>query len=87
MALSQDGKIYSWGQNSGGQLGLGDLETRHVPTMIPTEYFNLDPMQETIVNIACRNRQAFAWTSEKERKKEKRKEKTDRKDENNKKVR
>ena len=76
IALTQDGKIFTWGQNTGGQLGLGDFEPRNSPTMIPPESFNLDPMQETIINIACRNRQVFAWTSEsqsQERKKERKK--------------
>jgi len=28
MALTDKGKVYTWGENSGGQLGLGDLQTR-----------------------------------------------------------
>ena len=33
-ALSKDGEIYSWGLNFKGQLGLGDFENRHEPTLV-----------------------------------------------------
>ena len=28
------GKVYSWGINGEGQLGVGDFETRHFPDMV-----------------------------------------------------
>ena len=28
------GNLYSWGQNSDGQLGLGDYESRNLPTLM-----------------------------------------------------
>lgn len=35
-ALSKDGEMYSWGLNFKGQLGLGDFENRHEPTLVDT---------------------------------------------------
>eukprot|EP00446_Apocalathium_sp_SHHI-4_P057412 CAMPEP_0177299616 /NCGR_PEP_ID=MMETSP0368-20130122/4123_1 /TAXON_ID=447022 ORGANISM="Scrippsiella hangoei-like, Strain SHHI-4" /NCGR_SAMPLE_ID=MMETSP0368 /ASSEMBLY_ACC=CAM_ASM_000363 /LENGTH=578 /DNA_ID=CAMNT_0018757965 /DNA_START=52 /DNA_END=1789 /DNA_ORIENTATION=- len=34
MALTDKGKVYTWGENSGGQLGLGDLQTRFEPALV-----------------------------------------------------
>lgn len=34
IALSEDGKLYSWGDNSFGQLGLGDFRKRCKPTVV-----------------------------------------------------
>jgi alpha-tubulin suppressor-like RCC1 family protein len=36
LGLRADGCLYSWGYNSSGQLGLGDTQERHEPTLIPT---------------------------------------------------
>ncbi|MCI0572728.1 MAG: hypothetical protein L0Y66_18395, partial [Myxococcaceae bacterium] len=35
-ALLSDGTVWCWGENSSGQLGLGDEEPRFVPTRVPT---------------------------------------------------
>ncbi|CAM3727585.1 RCC1 domain-containing protein [Polynucleobacter arcticus] len=35
LALSASGKVYAWGWNGFGQLGLGDLKSRITPTLIP----------------------------------------------------
>jgi len=35
LALSVTGKVYAWGWNGFGQLGLGDLKSRNTPTFIP----------------------------------------------------
>lgn len=34
LALDEDGKVYAWGQNSDGQLGLGDLTDRLSPVQV-----------------------------------------------------
>jgi alpha-tubulin suppressor-like RCC1 family protein len=34
-AIDSDGYLYAWGQNSFGQLGLGDFRSRKLPTKIP----------------------------------------------------
>ncbi|MCL1884157.1 MAG: hypothetical protein FWF81_10470 [Defluviitaleaceae bacterium] len=34
LALRHDGTVWGWGENSGGQLGLGDSVDRHTPTQI-----------------------------------------------------
>lgn len=44
LALSKDGKLYTWGRNNYGQLGIGNLEQNFGP--------NLLPMAEKIVDIA-----------------------------------
>lgn len=33
-ALTKDGELYSWGLNFKGQLGLGDFENRHEPSLV-----------------------------------------------------
>ncbi|KAL0233253.1 hypothetical protein GEMRC1_011998 [Eukaryota sp. GEM-RC1] len=53
-ALSVDGSVLSWGGNGVGELGLGDLIDRHVPTLIP----DLNDIQQ----IAGRHRTLFALT-------------------------
>ncbi len=35
LALSNDGHIYSFGNNRYGQLGLGDYDNRNIPTLVP----------------------------------------------------
>lgn len=47
VALTLNGKLYGWGANNAGQLGLGDLGTRSLPTEIPL----LDPLTSTFVPI------------------------------------
>eukprot|EP00933_Yihiella_yeosuensis_P006282 TRINITY_DN11097_c1_g1_i2.p1 TRINITY_DN11097_c1_g1~~TRINITY_DN11097_c1_g1_i2.p1 ORF type:complete len:1004 (+),score=188.44 TRINITY_DN11097_c1_g1_i2:113-3124(+) len=34
IAVGTDGRVYSWGLNSHGQLGLGDTKTRHAPHLM-----------------------------------------------------
>jgi len=34
MAVTEDGKVYSWGRNEKGELGLGDTKDRQCPTLI-----------------------------------------------------
>jgi len=34
MAITEDGKVYSWGRNENGQLGLGDTKDRHCPQLV-----------------------------------------------------
>jgi alpha-tubulin suppressor-like RCC1 family protein len=34
-ALLSNGSLYTWGQNSSGQLGLGDTADRSIPTLVP----------------------------------------------------
>lgn len=33
--LTEDGKIFSWGWNKYGQLGLGDTVDRNIPALVP----------------------------------------------------
>jgi alpha-tubulin suppressor-like RCC1 family protein len=35
LAIGSDGKLYSWGDNSNGQLGDGTTKERGIPTAVP----------------------------------------------------
>jgi alpha-tubulin suppressor-like RCC1 family protein len=37
LALDNKGKLYTWGNNEDGQLGLGDEEHRNIPTLVSKE--------------------------------------------------
>ena len=53
LLLNDEGHVFVWGSNSSGQLGLGDLEDRHVPTRnrhVPQAHYAID-------HIACGWRQ------------------------------
>ncbi|ESO04865.1 hypothetical protein HELRODRAFT_154695 [Helobdella robusta] len=47
VVITSEGKIYSWGRNDFGQLGLGDKDRRDVPTLIES-FSSLN-----IVKVAC----------------------------------
>jgi len=34
MAITEEGEVYAWGRNEKGQLGLGDVKDRKVPTLV-----------------------------------------------------
>ena len=36
LCITADGSLFAWGLNSSGQLGVGDVKTRCVPTMVTT---------------------------------------------------
>ncbi len=36
LATGADGTLYAWGNSDDGQLGLGDRQTRHTPTELPS---------------------------------------------------
>ena len=46
-ALTNDGKVFTWGNNRWGQLGHGDYKQRHIPTKVES----LDGL--FIAKIAC----------------------------------
>ena len=47
VALTKEGKVFTWGYNYNGQLGHGDRQERHIPTKVES----LDGL--VIVKIAC----------------------------------
>jgi alpha-tubulin suppressor-like RCC1 family protein len=55
LALSWDGRVYSWGDNSSGQLGHGDVLDRSSP--VPMEGL------EGVCSIAASAYHSFALTS------------------------
>ncbi|XP_046916609.2 RCC1 and BTB domain-containing protein 2 [Dermatophagoides farinae] len=50
LAITNTGKIYSWGMNESGELGLGDDKERNTPTLV---VFPDDLMDSRIKNIAA----------------------------------
>lgn len=58
MAVTDDGKVYAWGRNEGGQLGLGDKDDRQCPTLIS------DLSGHTITKVASGKAHALFLTSE-----------------------
>nr|GMC99643.1 ultraviolet-B receptor UVR8-like isoform X2 [Ipomoea batatas] len=44
--MTEDAKVYSWGWNKYGQLGLGDTIDRNIPAQVPLDDY-------TLKNIAC----------------------------------
>jgi alpha-tubulin suppressor-like RCC1 family protein len=63
LALSSTGKVYAWGWNGFGQLGLGDLKSRSAPTVIP----NLSGVRAIAAGeahaLAIGKNQLFGWGS------------------------
>jgi RCC1 and BTB domain-containing protein len=56
--ISDKGKVFVWGWNEKGQLGLGHKEHQHVPVA-------LDALSEhTITSIACGSNHSLALSSE-----------------------
>lgn len=54
MLLLNNGNIYTWGNNSLGELGLGDKENRVIPTLVST-------LQNVrILKISCGSSHSFA---------------------------
>jgi alpha-tubulin suppressor-like RCC1 family protein len=62
MALTQEGKLYTWGHNSTGQLGNNSFEDSYEPTLINQEFtFNKD---EKIIEISAGGAHSAAITNQ-----------------------
>lgn len=59
LALTARGQVYTWGRNSQGQLGLGDVQDRSSPALVSSGIGT-----ETIVEIAAGAQHAIALTSD-----------------------
>lgn len=51
LALSNNYKVYAWGDNSNGNLGTGDFDNRSSPVLIIFEEKNVNEVK--IHNISC----------------------------------
>lgn len=58
MVVAEDGKVYSWGRNEAGQLGLGHTKDRQCPTLIN------ELTGHTIVQVATGKAHSLFLTSE-----------------------
>ncbi len=47
MALTDDGKVYVWGNNTYGQLGTGSLKNQNKPILL--DHF----IREKVIDISC----------------------------------
>ena len=62
LALSMDGKIYAWGNNSDGQLGDGTINNRNVPVAVKTTGTDMDG--KTIVQVSAGDEHTIALDAE-----------------------
>lgn len=69
MALTNQGKVYSWGDNTSGQLGLNDMQTRYEPQFVEElktytviQILAVDNMSYALTNSG----QVYAWGDNKE---------------------
>jgi alpha-tubulin suppressor-like RCC1 family protein len=53
VALTKEGKVYTWGDNSNGQLGHGVCDSMYISTSkdMPTQVLSLDGL--IVIKIAC----------------------------------
>lgn len=56
LVLTEDGKVFAWGVNEVGQLGLGDVQSRYEPTELT--YFN----GLGVKGVACGPVHSLVWT-------------------------
>lgn len=57
-AIDREGRLYAWGENTHGQLGLGDLYHHNSPTLVSF------PRNTVVVHVATGSHQSFAVDSE-----------------------
>ena len=62
LALSMDGKVYAWGNNSDGQLGDGTINNRNVPVAVKTTGTDMDG--KTIVQVSAGDEHTIALDAE-----------------------
>uniref|UniRef100_A0A061R4H9 Regulator of chromosome condensation n=1 Tax=Tetraselmis sp. GSL018 TaxID=582737 RepID=A0A061R4H9_9CHLO len=67
IAVTQDGRVYSWGANDHGQLGLGDTRDRSLPELISGSLAKHSVHQVSCgaehVTVVTTNGHIFAWGS------------------------
>lgn len=63
IAIADDCSVYGWGMNKRGQLGLGDTDTRHIPTLLPDTFLQKiysDGNSSAGINVSG---ELFTWGS------------------------
>lgn len=61
IALATDGTAYVWGNNTYGQLGLGDTQKRETPTPIPGHKFETIATDETTTIAVDTGKNTWIW--------------------------
>lgn len=62
IALTQDGKVYTWGLNSNGQLGLGTTKNNNIPQQVnmPKSTEVVQVIKDTIVKVIANKNTSYA---------------------------
>jgi alpha-tubulin suppressor-like RCC1 family protein len=61
LAVTQDGQLWTWGRNSEGQLGMGDLSDQALPTLVPGMTPLVSISASETHSLCVKNGQVFAW--------------------------
>eukprot|EP00301_Raphidiophrys_heterophryoidea_P007924 c13005_g1_i2.p1 GENE.c13005_g1_i2~~c13005_g1_i2.p1 ORF type:complete len:490 (+),score=157.38 c13005_g1_i2:166-1635(+) len=56
-AITEDGRLYTWGDNSEGQLGLGNRQYQKIPTLVQSL------LSHCIIQVACGRKHTLALTA------------------------
>lgn len=62
LALTKDGKVYSFGRGDYGQLGLGSTVEHNTPQLIPADHFAGLQADDEIIRISTGQSHSLAWT-------------------------
>ncbi|XP_048524463.1 E3 ubiquitin-protein ligase HERC2 [Dendroctonus ponderosae] len=60
VACSEEGEVFTWGDNDEGQLGDGTTSGIHIPRLISC----LQPKVKKITNVACGSAHTLAWSTD-----------------------
>ena len=65
LALDSAGKVYSWGENSKGELGDGSTVNRFAPVAVAASAAASDLLSDkTVIDISCGQYSSYALTSD-----------------------